>query len=101
MKQKILDTYFEYRAQVTDHQVAAILTLADMLVSKPSQSVQPLQSAPSPGSYTISEAAVRMCLSSSDVYDLILTGKIRANLYEGTVLISVDDIRSYEAANYN
>lgn len=85
MNPEVQDTFDQYRQTTDNPVVAAILTLADVLSTRPPE---PIFVEPSDcSSYSVKEAATLMKRSSKEVYQMILTGTLHCFRAGNTIRI--------------
>lgn len=102
MNQSVQQLFDEYNRLTGDVQAAATLVLADCLLNnrKPPETAEPEFIFVEPEhchSYNVKETALRLHLSSKQVYHLILEGRLRSFWSGDTVRIPLTEIERYEA----
>ena len=94
MRSAYIETlFYKYLIVAKDPVAAAVLTLAEIL-----RPLDPIIIEPSDdGSLTVKEAASRLNLSSREVYQQCLTGKLRCVRIGGSLRVPLDEIERCQA----
>jgi excisionase family DNA binding protein len=94
MNPEVQQLYAEYLALTEDRQQAAMLTLADALLTKHVEHVfvEPEHCC----SYGVKEVALRLGVESQDVYHLILAGVLTCFRSGTAVRVPLSEIERYE-----
>ena len=97
MNPDVQQLYAEYLSLTGDRQQAAMLTLADALLTAHTAPPETVFVEPDGcHSYNIRETALRLHLSSQQVYHLILAGVLRCFRSGTSVRVPLDEIEHYE-----
>jgi len=96
MNQRVLDLFNGYRNATDNPVVAALLTVADVLLQSQPETivVEPEEC----DMYTVREAAARLNLSSRQVYQKCLAGQMRCVAGLHGIRIPLDEIERIEGA---